>query len=90
MVTTFSWRQPRSWTLVLLCLLLTGCATRVIYYLRDSAIVWQLDYSRAVRHLLSFQINVRKVDSRGAVFVLSDLRILIQLIHLFSLLRISS
>jgi hypothetical protein len=43
MVTTFSWRQPRSWSLLLLCLLLTGCATRVIYYWLDSAIVWQLD-----------------------------------------------
>lgn len=43
MLTTFSWRQPRSWSLLLLCLLLTGCATRVIYYWLDSAIVWQLN-----------------------------------------------
>ncbi|MGL6048941.1 MAG: DUF6279 family lipoprotein, partial [Aeromonas salmonicida] len=43
MMTTFSWRQPRSWSLLLLCLLLVGCSTRVVYYWLDVAIVWQLD-----------------------------------------------
>ena len=43
MVTTFSWRKPSSWSLLLLCLLLAGCSTRVVYYWLDVAIVWQLD-----------------------------------------------
>ena len=43
MVTRFSWRQPRSWSLLLVCLLLVGCSTRVIYYWLDWAIVWQLN-----------------------------------------------
>ncbi len=37
-----SWRKPSSWSL-LLCLLLAGCSTRVVYYWLDVAIVWQLD-----------------------------------------------
>jgi hypothetical protein len=61
MVTTFSWRQPRSWSLLLLCLLLTGCATRVIYYWLDSAIVWQLDdyfsLDRSQKKLLDSEVK---------------------------------
>ena len=61
MVTTFSWRQPRSWSLLLLCLLLTGCATRVIYYWLDSAIVWQLDdyfsLDRSQKKLLDSEVT---------------------------------
>jgi hypothetical protein len=61
MVITFSWRQPRSWSLLLLCLLLTGCATRVIYYWLDSAIVWQLDdyfsLDRSQKKLLDSEVT---------------------------------
>ena len=61
MRTTFSWRQPRSWSLLLLCLLLTGCATRVIYYWLDSAIVWQLDdyfsLNRSQKQLLDNEVK---------------------------------
>ena len=61
MRTTFSWRQPRSWSLLLLCLLLTGCATRVIYYWLDSAIVWQLDdyfsLNRSQKQLLDSEVE---------------------------------
>ncbi|WP_349921845.1 DUF6279 family lipoprotein [Aeromonas veronii] len=61
MRTTFSWRHPRSWSLLLLCLLLTGCATRVIYYWLDSAIVWQLDdyfsLDRSQKKLLDTEVK---------------------------------
>ncbi|MGL5813316.1 MAG: DUF6279 family lipoprotein [Aeromonas sp.] len=61
MRTTLSWRQPRSWSLLLLCLLLTGCATRVIYYWLDSAIVWQLDdyfsLDRSQKKLLDTEVK---------------------------------
>ncbi|MFM4963683.1 DUF6279 family lipoprotein [Aeromonas bivalvium] len=41
---THLWRKKtRVWLAGLACLLLAGCATRVIYYWLDSAIVWQLD-----------------------------------------------
>ncbi|WP_429083397.1 DUF6279 family lipoprotein [Aeromonas bivalvium] len=41
---THLWRKKtRVWLAGLACLLLVGCATRVIYYWLDSAIVWQLD-----------------------------------------------
>lgn len=61
MRTTFSWRHPRSWSLLLLCLVLTGCATRVIYYWLDSAIVWQLDdyfaLDRSQKQLLDGEVK---------------------------------
>ncbi|MGE6109597.1 DUF6279 family lipoprotein [Aeromonas sobria] len=41
---THLWRKKtRVWLAGLACLLLVGCATRVIYYWLDSAIIWQLD-----------------------------------------------
>ncbi|MFL9593273.1 DUF6279 family lipoprotein [Aeromonas schubertii] len=35
--------RTRAWLLGLLCFLLVGCSTRLIYYWLDWAIVWQLD-----------------------------------------------
>lgn len=61
MVTSFSWRQPRSWSLLLLCLLLLGCSTRVVYYWLDVAIVWQLDdyfsLDRSQKRLLGNEVK---------------------------------
>jgi hypothetical protein len=61
MVTSFSWHQPRSWSLLLLCLLLLGCSTRVVYYWLDVAIVWQLDdyfsLDRSQKRLLGNEVK---------------------------------
>ncbi|MDX7830748.1 DUF6279 family lipoprotein [Aeromonas dhakensis] len=61
MVTTFSWRKPSSWSLLLLCLLLAGCSTRVVYYWLDVAIVWQLDdyfsLDRSQKRLLDNEVK---------------------------------
>jgi transcriptional regulator with XRE-family HTH domain len=61
MVTSFSWRQPRSWSLLLLCLLLLGCSTRVVYYWLDVGIVWQLDdyfsLDRSQKRLLGNEVK---------------------------------
>lgn len=61
MVTSFSWRQPRSWSLLLICLLLVGCSTRVVYYWLDVAIVWQLDdyfsLDRSQKRLLDNEVK---------------------------------
>ena len=43
MINKVSWHKPKTWGLLLLGLLLTGCSTRVIYYWIDTAIIWQLD-----------------------------------------------
>ena len=43
MINKVRWHKPRTWGLLLIGLLLTGCSTRVIYYWLDTAIIWQLD-----------------------------------------------
>ncbi|MGH1408458.1 MAG: DUF6279 family lipoprotein [Aeromonas sp.] len=43
MINKVRWHKPKTWGLLLIGLLLTGCSTRVIYYWLDTAIIWQLD-----------------------------------------------
>ncbi|PJG60060.1 DUF6279 family lipoprotein [Aeromonas cavernicola] len=61
MTTTLSWRHPRTWSLLLISLLLVGCSTRFIYYWLDTAIAWQLDeyfsLSASQKGLLNQEVN---------------------------------
>jgi len=55
------WYKPKTWGLLLIGLLLTGCSTRVIYYWLDTAIIWQLDdyfaLSYSQKDLLSREVK---------------------------------
>lgn len=61
MINKLHWHKPKTWGLLLLGLLLTGCSTRVIYYWLDTAIIWQLDdyfaLSYSQKDLLSREVK---------------------------------
>lgn len=61
MINKVRWHKPKTWGLLLIGLLLTGCSTRVIYYWLDTAIIWQLDdyfaLSYSQKDLLSREVK---------------------------------